>query len=478
MTSADQNIQMNVGTNVYPSSQTGMNEPQTSVDSQELPVQEVSAEKKTDDLERLISSLLKDLRDEEELGKIEKSVRARGLHINVKDILQVYKKYNEVKQQYDEIRRRKHELQELVSKEGFSEEIRELGKKISDQESLIWLDLIKIETNLRSKALEIPNIILPDVKEGKDETENQVIKTVGEVRHFNFPVRNHVEIGESLDLIDLKHARKISGSRFAYLKNEAALLEIALIKLAIDVLVKEGFSVVIPPTLIKKEITDLLGYWQHGGNEDYYFLYDPIEDQRLYLVGTAEHALIPMLKDETITTNSLPLRYVAFSSSFRREAGSYGKDTKGIFRVHQFDKVEMVSITMPEDSDREHEYLLSLQERLFQLLEIPYQVVKMCSGDLGLPAARKYDIEAWIPGEGKYREVTSTSTTTDFQSRRLNIKYKDREDVGYVHMLNGTAFAIGRTIIAILENFQEEDGTVKIPEVLQKYTGFAKISPK
>ena len=195
-----------------------------------------------------------------------------------------------------------------------------------------------------------------------------------------------------------------------------------------------------------------------------------------YLVGTAEHSIIAMHLNETFTLNDLPKRYVGFSTCFRREAGSYGKDTRGMFRVHQFDKVEMVSFVKPKDDDREHEYILSLQEKLFQQLGISYQVVKMCTADLGFPVSQKYDLEAWIPSEDRYREVTSTSTTGNFQSRRLNVKVKGQNVLEFVHILNGTAFAIGRTIIAILENYQQKDGSIKIPKVLQKYTGFNKIT--
>jgi len=214
-----------------------------------------------------------------------------------------------------------------------------------------------------------------------------------------------------------------------------------------------------------------MGYLEHGGEEDMYVF----EKDGLVLTGTSEQAIGPMHANETL--KDLPLRYVGFSSCFRRESGSYGKDTRGVLRVHQFDKVEMFSFTKPEDSDKEHEYLLSLEEKLFAALEIPYQVVKMCSGDLGAPAARKYDLEAWMPGQGEYREVTSTSTTTDFQARRLNIKYQSGGKTEYVHTLNGTAFAIGRTIIAIMENYQQEDGSVEIPEVLRKWVGKDKITP-
>ncbi|MDP1710023.1 MAG: serine--tRNA ligase, partial [bacterium] len=245
----------------------------------------------------------------------------------------------------------------------------------------------------------------------------------------------------------------------------------ALINFAFETLAKEDFTPVIPPVFIKTDSMRKMGYMEHGGDEQMYVF----DKDDMVLVGTSEQSIGPMHMNEIIDV-SKPVRYAGFSSCFRREAGSYGKDTRGILRVHQFDKVEMFSFTKPEDSEKEHEFLLNLEEKFLQELGIPYQVVKMCSGDLGVPAARKYDLEAWIPSENKYRELTSTSTCTDFQARRLNIKYRDGGKSGYVHTLNGTAFAMGRTIIAILENFQNEDGSVTIPKVLQKWMGKKKIS--
>ena len=266
----------------------------------------------------------------------------------------------------------------------------------------------------------------------------------------------------------MERASKVSGPRFAYLKNELVTLEFALVNFALDALGAEGFLKVIPPAVINRKAAEGLGYPEYERGEGY-----KVDDQ--YLVGTAEHSIVPMHMDEVFSGNDLPRRYAAFSTSFRREAGSYGKDTKGIFRVHQFDKVEMVSFVKAEDDDKEHKFLLSLQERLFSELQIPYQVVKMCTGELGFPVAAKYDIEAWIPSEGKYREVTSASTTTDFQARRLNIKYKEGNQTAFVHILNATAIAIGRTLIAIMENYQTKEGSIAVPKVLQKYTGFKKI---
>ena len=221
-----------------------------------------------------------------------------------------------------------------------------------------------------------------------------------------------------------------------------------------------------------------MGYWQAGEHNQYYLVKEPeIDEGLLYLIGTAEHSLVPMHQDEILNINDLPKRYAGFSTCFRREAGTYGKDTRGIFRVHQFDKVEMVSITTKEKDDEEFEFLLSVEEELYKGLDIPYRVSKMCTTELGFPAAKKIDLEAWIPSQNKYREITSVSTTTDFQARRLKIKYKtDNNKAEYVHILNATGCAIGRTIIAILENYQQKDGSVAIPKVLQKYTGFNKIS--
>jgi len=329
--------------------------------------------------------------------------------------------------------------------------------------------------------LQIPNLPADDVKSGKDESENEVIKTVGEKPKFDFKPQDHLTLGEKLGLIDVKRAAKISGTRFGYLTNEAVLLEFALIQYGLKILIEEGFVPVIPPVLTLVSVFHKLGYSQHGGNDDYYLIYDlkkenPSEEANFYLVGTAEHSLVPMHKDEIL--QKIPLHYVGFSSAFRREAGSYGKDTRGIFRVHQFDKLEMVSFIEPQpESDRkEHEYLLSLEEKIVQGLGLPYQVVKMCSGDLGHPAVRKYDIECWFPSENRYRETHSCSTCTDYQSRALNIKYRTKEGKNdFVHILNGTAIAIGRTILAILENYQQKDGSVKVPEVLQSYVGKAEI---
>ncbi len=350
----------------------------------------------------------------------------------------------------------------------------EKGKKIKETLKRLEPDLKSAEEELSNLLHQIPNLPAKDVTIGKDESENKEIKKWGKVTQFSFKPKSHYELGASLDLIDTKRAAKVSGSRFGYLKNEAVVLEMALINLAFETLIKEGFVPVLPPAMISTDSMKAMGYLDHQGADNMYLL----GKDNLILVGTAEQSIGPMHKDEVLSEKELPKRYVAFSACFRREAGSYGKDTKGILRVHQFNKVEMFSFTKPKDSDKEHEYLLSLEEKLMQKLELPYQVVKMCSGDLGDPAARKYDIEAWFPSEKKYRETHSTSNCTDFQARRLNIKFKDKDGQSkFVHMLNGTAFS-ERPILAILENYQQKDGCVLIPKALQKYTGFKKICPK
>ena len=266
----------------------------------------------------------------------------------------------------------------------------------------------------------------------------------------------------------MQKASIISGPRFNFLKNELVTLEFALVNFALDTLKVEGFIQIIPPVVINKKAVEGLGYPEYERGEGY-----KIDDQ--YLIGTSEHSIVPMHMDEVFENSDLPRRYAAFSTAFRREAGSYGRDTRGIFRVHQFDKVEMVSFVKANDSEKELEFLLSLEEKLVQDLEIPYRVVQMCTADLGFPTAKKFDIECWLPSQNQYRETHSLSTTTDFQARRLNIKLKEGNQTNFVHILNGTAFAVGRTIIAIMENYQQKDGSIEIPKVLQKYTSFNKI---
>lgn len=401
---------------------------------------------------------------------VQKASEAKGVRVNIDHLLEIDRKHRELSQEVQSLREERNRF----AKEKNIEKGKELKNKLEKDENA----LSAIQEELHIELIKVPNLAKPDVKIGKDESENEVIKKVSEPTKLNFTPKDHLDLGEVLDIIDMKAAAKVSGARFAYLKNEGVFLELAIIQFALDILTREGFIPVIPPVLIKKEITEGLGYWQAGGNEDYFWVHSGENDEGFYLIGTAEHAIVPMFKDSVLEVKDLPKRIVGFSSAFRREAGSYGKDTKGILRVHQFDKVEMISFVKEGEDDKEQEYLLSLEEKFFQMLEIPYQVVKMCTADTGFVQARKYDIEAWIPSQNKYREMTSASTVTDFQSRRLNIKYEDGNERKFVYILNATGLAIGRTIIAILENYQKEDGSVEIPKVLQKFTKFTKISPK
>ena len=398
--------------------------------------------------------------------RVREGAAGKKINVPIEEILRLDEEYRELS----------HNIQELYAQRNRAAKERDIegGREIKAEVDSGEDKLRKIKEELDKLLWGIPNLPLEDVKVGRDESENDVIKTVGEPRKFTFKPRDHVELGESLDIIDISRAAKVSGARFYYLKNEGVLLEFAIAQFAFDSLMKEGFTPIIPPELITVDTAKRLGYMENGGFEDMFHL----EKDGMVLVGTAEHALVPMHRDEVLMGQSLPKRYVGFSSAFRREAGSYGMDTRGIIRVHQFDKVEMVSFTTAEQGDSENDYLLSLEEKFFQALKIPYQVIKMCTGDLGFPAARKYDIEAWVPTQEKYREVTSVSTTTDFQSRRLNIKYQDGPVKHYAHILNGTAFAVGRTMVAILENYQQADGSVLIPDVLKNYINLDKISPK
>jgi len=387
-----------------------------------------------------------------------KKAKDKGIEVNIEHVLELDSKLRGLDTMVQSLR----EERNRTAKEKNIEKGKEIKVKLEKHENA----LNAIREELNRYLLQIPNPAKDDVKVGKNDSENEVLRKVGDPTKFDFTPKDHLSLGEKLDIIDVTRASKISGARFYFLKNDGALLEFALRQLAFDILLKEGFIPLVPPILIKTEIMKGLGYMENGGDEDMYIL----DKDDLVLVGTSEQSIVAMHKDEVLSLKDLPKRYVGFSTCFRREAGSYGKDTRGILRAHQFDKVEMVSFTRQGEDDKEHEYLLSLEEKLFKALEIPYRVVKMCSGDLGYPAARKYDLEAWIPSENKYREVTSTSTTTDFQARRLNIKYQDGNEKKYVNILNGTAFST-RPIIAILENYQQEDGSIKVPEILQKILG-------
>ena len=402
------------------------------------------------------------------------SLKKKNCNIDIEKLISLDKKRRKLIQSSEELKAEQNEASKKISKltgdekQDAIEKMSELKEKLSVLEN----DLNAAQEDIDSLMRQIPNLPFDDVPEGINETENVVLREVGEKPDFSlFEPKDYLAIAQNLDIIDVERAGKVSGSRFGYLKNEAALLEFALVQMAFSVLIPEGFKAIVPPVMIKKEMMQGMGYADTPEDEEerYYF-----EKDETYLVGTSEQSVGPMHAGEILNEKDLPIRYAAFSSCFRREAGSYGKDTKGILRVHQFDKVEMFSFCRSADSRAEHDLFLKMEEKLMQALKIPYRVVQLCTGDLSRPSASTIDIEAWLPGQnegkGLYREVSSTSSTTDFQSRRLNIKYRDSlGKVNFVHNINGTGFAIGRIIIAIIENYQTSDGFVNIPDALKPW---------
>ena len=353
------------------------------------------------------------------------------------------------------------------------EEGKSIKAEIADKESQVS----EVEQSLDEAGRQIPNMLHPDAPIGKLDTENLEVKKVGTPRKFDFEPKDHVQLGESLDIIDFDRGTKVSGPKFYYLKNEAVFLEQALIMYALNTLRKHNFQLFITPDVAKEEVLKGIGFNPRGNESNVY----SIEDEGTCLVATAEITLGGYHQDEILDKASLPRFYGGLSHCFRREAGAAGQFSKGLYRVHQFDKVEMFAYSTPEQSDEIHKKLRLIEEEIFTGLGLPFHVVDTCSGDLGAPAYRKWDLEAWMPGRngGEYGEVTSTSNCTDYQARRLNIKYKDDDGKNkYVHTLNGTAIAVGRAMLAILENYQNADGSVTIPEVLVPYCGFDKILPK
>jgi seryl-tRNA synthetase len=336
-------------------------------------------------------------------------------------------------------------------------------------------ELEGVEAKLGELALTLPNVPDPDAPEGMTEEDAVVIREVGERPEFGFEPRDHLEIGTELGLIEMEKAAELSGSRFAYLKGDLVLLELALVRFAIELVRGEGHEPVVPPVLVREEALKGTGFLPGDRDQIY-----EIPKDELFLTGTSEVALAGLHADEILDAEDLPLRYCAFSTCFRREAGAAGRDTRGIFRVHQFDKVEMFSFVEPSASKDEHERLLAIEERILGELEIPYRVVNVAVGDLGAPAAKKYDCEAWIPSQGRYRELTSCSNTTDYQARRLGARYRPEEGASpqTVHTLNGTACAVGRTTIALIENRQESDGSFTLPKTLHRYGAPERIAAR
>ncbi|MGI8775788.1 MAG: serine--tRNA ligase [Actinomycetota bacterium] len=346
------------------------------------------------------------------------------------------------------------------------------AKKMSDRLKELEPELEEAAGAVERAAAFLPNFPHESVPDGLTEDDNVVEREVGDKPSFDFEPEEHVAIGERLGIFDAERGAKTSGSRFVYLTGQGVILELALVRFAIDRCQERGFTPVVPPVLVREHAMYGTGFLPAEEHEFY-----KIERDDLYLVGTSEVPIAALHSDEILQVDRLPLRYAGFSPCFRREAGSYGKDTKGLIRVHQFDKVEHFSFAHPDDSWDEYAAIRANQELILQALEIPYRVLVMCVGDLGSSAAKKVDHEAWLPGAGRHLELTSATNATDYQARRLQIRFRDGQSTRLAHTLNGTACAVGRTIVALLENHQQGDGTVRIPEALQPYTGFDRLTP-
>ena len=405
--------------------------------------------------------------------KVQEGADKKQVDVDIDKLLKVDEKRRELIQEVEDIRAKKNKASKKIAAadEGEKKEIiqkmQELDKENEGKEE----ELKEVEQEFDDLMRKIPNPPLEDVPVGESEEDNKVIKQIGTRTEFDFEPKDHLELGEMHDIIDTKRASKTSGARFAFLKGQAVQIQFALVSLALNTLTEKGFTPVVTPEMVRPEMMESMGYTERGRDEIFY-----IEKDDLFMAGTSEQVIGPMHADEIFEKDELPKRYVGYSSCFRREAGSYGKDTRGILRLHQFDKVEMFSFTTPDESPKEHEFLFQIEREMMEKLNIPHQLIDICSADLGDPAAKKYDIEAWMPGQQRYRETHSTSNCTDFQARRLNTRYrKDDGNLEHVHMLNGTLFAIGRILIAILENNQNEDGSIDMPEVLHKYLPFTKI---
>lgn len=420
-----------------------------------------------------------DLRElKERKDEIVTNIANRGMNVDVDKILLLQEQRNSLLKEVETLRSKRNENAykmkgkiEPSLRTTLIEEGKLLKESISEKEAL----LTELNSEYTSLAKQIPNYSHPDIPIGLLESDNKELKRVGKVPQFSFKAKDHVELAQQLDIIDFETATKVTGPKFYYLKREAVLLDLALQRFALDVLAKKGFILVTTPDLAKVDILEGIGFNPRGPESNIY----NIEDSDNCLIGTAEITLGGYYSDTILAKEELPIKFAGLSHCFRKEAGSAGQYSKGLYRVHQFTKVEMFVYSLPEDSEEIHTQLLEIEEEIFSALEIPYRVVDTCSGDLGSPAYRKYDIEAWMPGRGDngdYGEVTSTSNCTDYQARRLNTRYKDSEGkIQHVHMLNGTAVAVSRAIVAILENFQQADGSIKMPKVLHPYLGFTEI---
>ncbi|TVQ98352.1 MAG: serine--tRNA ligase [Spirochaetaceae bacterium] len=421
---------------------------------------------------------LKFIRDNAEA--VEANLRNRNMQADVSAVVTLYDQRSSAIQDLEGLRARRNENAGKMKGKldpAERETLIQEGKDLKAQIPALEERLAEIETSLMREAERIPNMMHPDAPVGAGEDANREVKQVGTVPHFDFPPKDHVQIGADLDLMDFETATRVSGTKFYYLKNEAVYLELALSRFALDILRRHGFTPMITPDIAREEVVAGIGYNPRGPETNIYSL----TDDDGCLVGTAEITLGGYHAGQILEAEALPIKLAGISHCFRKEAGAAGQFSKGLYRVHQFTKVEMFVYCLPEQSDELLEQLRGIEEEIFSTLEIPFRVVDTCSGDLGAPAYRKYDLEAWMPGRGEsgdWGEITSTSNCTDYQARRLGVRYRDGNNRRFVHMLNGTAVAVSRALIALLENHQQADGSVRIPAALVPYAGFDRIGPR
>ena len=407
-----------------------------------------------------------------DIESLELNIERRNLDIDLKELTALDELRRELRFEAEKLRSEQKTLGKQIASadEKTKNELLDQASQMSEKVKELFEKVDVADKNFMDIWIKIPNLISTTSPDGTSDKENSEIKKFGEIRNINNP-KDHLEIAESLGLIDVQKASEVSGSRFSYLFGDLVKIEFNLVLWAMQQLSDKGFKPTIPPVLVRENALYGTGFFPDDAEQVY-----EIPNDDLYLVGTSEVPLAALHSNEILDTATLPIRYAGFSTCFRREAGTYGKDTTGIFRVHQFDKVEMFSFCDPEKSEEEHKFILSVEEELLQALEIPYRVVDVCAGDLGSSASKKYDIEAWIPSQKAYREVTSCSNTTDFQARRLNIRGKADGETNVLHTLNGTAIAVGRILIALIENNQTEDGKVEFSDSVAEIIGVKNLS--
>lgn len=414
----------------------------------------------------------------ENSDKIKENCKNRKVDVDIDKLLELDEKRRGVIAKIDELRAERNSASKTKPTPEIIKKMKAVGEEIKELEA----EIEPLEAEFKQLWLSVPNLTHPAVKVSHNEEENPVLEVVKEPGHFKFLPLDHVQLGEALDVIDFDRATKVSGAKFYYLKNELAVMEFALIQYALEICRKHKFIPLATPDIAKREVLEGLGFNPRGESTQVY----NIENTDLSLIGTAEISMGGYHMNEVLDEIELPKKYVAVSHCFRTEAGAYSKFSKGMFRVHQFTKIEMFQYTTPDQSEKAHQEILKIEKEIFGGLDVPFRVVDHCTADLGGPSIRTYDLEAWMPGkqsrevtQGDWAEITSTSNCTDYQARGLNIKYKNKDGkVDYLHMLNGTAIAVGRAMIAIMENNQQADGSIKVPKVLHKYCGFKKIVKK